>query len=131
MLSTLAVMSVTRAAAAAAPAIGTVAARYMATHSLAEKYKAAKDSEPDFLGCFKVLCSAFGLRNVQTRFGMLPLTFSRLLSRTGLLRYRRQQAPRYQPWPLGNDAHDKLRSFCQVPLRGKFSASQLCPSYTV
>lgn len=53
MLSTQSV-AVARAAVDAAPIVGTVVARSMSTQLLADKYKAIKDTEPNFLECFKV-----------------------------------------------------------------------------
>lgn len=56
MLSTQSA-TVARAAVGAAPIVGTVVARTMSTQLLADKYKAVKDEEPNFLECFKV-CAA-------------------------------------------------------------------------
>lgn len=56
MLSAVANVSVARAAATAAPAMGAMIARKMSTQLLADKYKAIKDTEPNFLECFKVWC---------------------------------------------------------------------------
>jgi len=72
MLSTLANLSVARAAAASAPALGSVAARWMSS-TLTEKYKKVKDAEPDFLECFQSFFDTAANKHKDVNPGMLAM----------------------------------------------------------
>lgn len=72
MLSTQSV-AVARAAVDAAPIVGTVVARSMSTQLLADKYKAIKDTEPNFLECFKTFFDGAASKHKDIKKGHLDM----------------------------------------------------------